>query len=718
MIDAAAAYVLGTTGDFVVVAVIDSGVDTTHTELDGNISPDSIDIVRGRGVPGGVIDEIGHGTFVAGIIAAERDSIGFHGVAYDSKILAVRVDREVDNADLCSPDPAPCSVLLTSDVVDGVVYATSRADVINLSLGGPTPSAPLAEVLTGAAGAGVIIVAAVGNENTPAEPAPEPQWPAAYAGDATVNADGQLIAVGAVDSSGTIADFSNRCGSAKDFCLVAPGVDIISTIPDDTSTASVAPYSRGSGTSFAAPYVSGGAALLLQMFPTLAPADVVQILLVTATDLGAAGVDRVYGHGLLNLARAVQPVGVLSVPLTDSATGKSADLAATMLSLGPAFGDALSNNPLLDRTIALDDFDRPYVAGLGAGVRRNDGGFGLQAMLTVGDAETVETELPGGLLLAMGVRGTEGPESPAARLTMDGMENAPVLRGLSLSGGTEGGATFQLAYDVAAARQFSAADDAVNAGLYWMADDMLNPHYGFVGIGNGLTLSHELGGATTATLGWVEHASTASTADTAGDAWIGELAVTHRIDGGARLRAGFAVIDETGGFLGSDAAGAFAVEGASSRIYTASALVPLTAGVELTGSYTLVDATMEPGGTSLLSGWGAIRADAFGLGVAQRGVFSTNDRIGLMVGQPLRVSDAEASLTLPVGYTLDKMVIQDSRRVSLVPTGREIDLQIAYDTELAGESRLSGWLMMQLEPGHVAEAGPAYGIGLRFNAGF
>ena len=88
--------------------------------------------------------------------------------------------------------------------------------------------------LIDAAAAGAIIVIATGNEGLPGDPALEPLWPAAYAGDTgagEVNESGQLIAVGAVDSTGTIAEFSNQCGAAMNFCLVAPGVDIISTLP-------------------------------------------------------------------------------------------------------------------------------------------------------------------------------------------------------------------------------------------------------------------------------------------------------------------------------------------------------------------------------------------------------------------------------------------------------------------------------------------------------
>ena len=144
----------------------------------------------------------------------------------------------------------------------------------------------------------------------------------------------------------------------------------------------------------------------------------------------------------------------------------------------------------------------------------------------------------------------------------------------------------------------------------------------------------------------------------------------------------------------------------------------MAAGLELVGNYTLGEAEMRADGTSLLSGWSEIRAEAFGVGLVKNGVLGRLDRIGLLVGQPLRVSSGEATVTTPVDYLIDKTVVQDSERVSMAPSGREIDLQLAYDTPLVGSAAVSGWVMMQLEPGHVANADPAYGAGIRFNVAF
>ncbi|MDH5412315.1 MAG: S8 family serine peptidase, partial [Alphaproteobacteria bacterium] len=157
------AYAEGATGAGVVVAVVDTGIDATHEELNANVSVQSKDIANGAPIS----DMVGHGTFVAGIIAAEKNGFGFHGVAFGAKILAIRVDTVSTDAVACSPDPPPCSLLFDSDIAAGITYATGRAHIINLSLGGPSPSPEMEQPLIDAAAAGAIIVVSTGNESLP-----------------------------------------------------------------------------------------------------------------------------------------------------------------------------------------------------------------------------------------------------------------------------------------------------------------------------------------------------------------------------------------------------------------------------------------------------------------------------------------------------------------------------------------------------------------------
>lgn len=706
-IGADAAYAKGATGGGALVAVIDTGIDPTHSELDAQISPDSIDIVRGDPLT----DEDGHGTHVSGIIAAENNGAANHGVAYDATILAIRADTRITNLAICG-DLNPCSVFTDADITAALDYAALKgADVINLSLGGATPmDAASEQALIDAMAAGAIVVAAAGNESTSFSPALEPIWPAAYAGDATVNASGQMIAVGAVDDTGALAEFSNYCGSAMDFCLVAPGVDILSDYPGDLVAVI-------SGTSQATPFVSGAAALLVGNWPALTAAEVVQILLTTATDLGAAGVDAVYGHGLLNLSAAVAPLGTLDIPMTGLASGSTVALGGTALSLGPAFGDALSTSSLLSQAFALDDYDRNYSVDLNDFIGHAPRGFGLVALLGSGSIESVDAVLPNGMKIAMGVSDEEDSASAADWAGMAaGDGETKKLRGMNLEIETGPGTSLSLGYDVTPEQQMAGLAASEPAGLFWMPGDMLGPQHGLVGAGTGVYLSRELGASSILSVGWVDEKDGDDV--WGADAKIGEITLMHRFDNGAIAYTGYSAVDEQGSFLGSDGAGGFAVAGADTRFYELGVHYPLAGGFELIGSYTLGEADMQSDGTSLLGEWSEIRAEAFGVGLVKNGVLGRHDRIGLLAGQPLRVSSGEATVTAPVDYLADKTVVQGSERVSMTPTGREIDLQLAYDTPLGGGASVSGWLMMQLEPGHVAAADPAYGAGLRFSAEF
>jgi hypothetical protein len=530
---------------------------------------------------------------VAGIIAAEKNGVDLYGVAFNATILAIRADTQVTDAATCAPNPAPCTLFFPTDIRAAIDYAAGRAHVINLSLGAPVAlGADIEQALIDAMAAQAIVVAATGNDG-----AAQPSWPAAYAGDATVNASGQMIAVGAVDDTGTQAVFSNDCGSAMNYCLVAPGVDIVSTYPGGFAVAS--------GTSQAAPHVSGAAALLIQLWPTLLPSEVVQILLTTATDLGAPGVDTVYGHGLLDLSTAILPAGSLEVPLTPLAAGDGVALDGTALSLGSAFGDALTNSSLLSQTFALDDYDRNYGVDLndfvtrssrGFGgvdlndfVTRSSRGFGLAALLGGGSLETVDAELPNGMKIAMGVSDVEETESAADWAGMaveDGEERE--LHGMSLEIESGAGASVRFGYDVTPEQQMAGLAASVPAGLFWMPGDVLGPQHGLVGAGTGVSLSRQLDASSVVSVGWVDQQDDPEALEP--DAKIGEITVAHRFGNGAIGYAGFSTVDEQGGFLGSSGAGGFAVAGADTQFYSLGGRYPMGAGLELIGNYTLGEA--------------------------------------------------------------------------------------------------------------------------------
>ncbi|MFN4296458.1 MAG: S8 family peptidase [Brevundimonas sp.] len=336
------AFNAGATGRGITVGVVDTGIDFNNDDLRDNISPLSTDVIIGRNAPQGTDN---HGTLVSGVIGAAFNGFGTIGVAYESTILSIRADI----SDCNDPDDTAC--FRSSDLVRALDFAVANgARVINLSLGGEGPLGGAFEAaMQRAVNAGVVLAIAAGNDG-----GSSPQWPGRYATDPRFA--GSVIVVGATNSANVISGFSNRAGVSASRYVVAPGEQVI-TGCDGTGCW------RVNGTSFAAPHVAGALALLLQAFPNLSGADAIAIILETARDLGAAGVDQTYGRGLLDLARAFQPVGTTSMP---SAAGDHVEIGMEPgAHIGGAFGDALTDAPGL-ATIAYDSYQRLFRVNMGA----------------------------------------------------------------------------------------------------------------------------------------------------------------------------------------------------------------------------------------------------------------------------------------------------------------------------------------------------------------
>ncbi len=230
------------------------------------------DLVTGSG--DGSNDENGHGSHVAGIIAAQVNGRGIVGAAPGVKILPVRVLDGSGSG-------------YSSDVAAGIIWATDNgAKVINLSLGGNIPSQATQEAIQYAHANGALVLAAAGNAGQNGN---APLYPAAFP---------EPVAVGAINSAKQRAAFSNW-GPYVD--VVAPGDAIVSLWSSGNAS-----YAWASGTSMATPYAAAAAALTFAVNPSATPAQVRKRLERTADDLGAPGRDDQFGHGLIDPANAAK----------------------------------------------------------------------------------------------------------------------------------------------------------------------------------------------------------------------------------------------------------------------------------------------------------------------------------------------------------------------------------------------------------------------------
>jgi major intracellular serine protease len=255
------------------VAVVDTGIDYEHPDLKNNVLG-GISFVPGEADYG---DLNGHGTHVAGIIAANGALLG---VAPEAKMLAVKV---------LSKDGFGSY----ADIVQGLNWVHNwtgaggeKVNVVNMSLGGPFPNPSMHQEIIKLVAAGVTVVCAAGNAGDADPETREISYPAYYQ---------ECLAVGAVDLKTGIADFSN---SNDRIDVVAPGVDTYSTYPEGK-------YVKLSGTSMASPHVAGAAALIYsrtrhRMGQYISPMELNNLLHYQAIDLGQVGFDNLYGYGLFS----------------------------------------------------------------------------------------------------------------------------------------------------------------------------------------------------------------------------------------------------------------------------------------------------------------------------------------------------------------------------------------------------------------------------------
>ncbi|WP_081791946.1 S8 family peptidase [Caldalkalibacillus mannanilyticus] len=253
----------------VIIAVLDTGVDLKHQDIAEKMV-EGFNAFDGSSDP---TDEHGHGTHVAGISSAITNNVkGIAGVSWRNRIMPIKVLDEKGEGSLF-------------EITSGIRWATDHgAKVINMSLGDTENSPMLYDAIRYAYEHDVMLIAAAGNDNVS-----QMMYPAGYE---------EVLAVSAVNPDKTKAEFSNY-GSHID--VAAPGESIPSLFPDNH-------YVYMSGTSMAAPHVSGMAGLIRSVRPDLSNEEVMNLIRHTAEDLGDEGHDSYFGYGLINVAKALEYV--------------------------------------------------------------------------------------------------------------------------------------------------------------------------------------------------------------------------------------------------------------------------------------------------------------------------------------------------------------------------------------------------------------------------
>lgn len=687
----------------VIIGIVDTGVDLDHSDLDDNLLT-SLSVTcntSGNCTTGGG-DTIGHGTNVAGIMVAERNDTGIYGVAPEANLIVVNAESSG-------------SISLAASY-SGIDHLTNNgAQVINNSYGNdPIDTFSVADlqlylgtvggVITGmnayqnAVANNIILVFATGNSGG-AQPSMQAALPlyfqgaTAPAGVTQPNYDAvnpshydwsqNWVAVVSLDSSNTLSTFSNQCGVAMDWCLAAPG-------EITNSTENGGGYSGPiTGTSFAAPNVTGAIAVMLGAFPQLAPEEVLQILFDTATDLGAVGVDVVYGHGLVNLEAASDPtVGGWTLAVPGSSSLLSFDSSG--FSLSAPFGSALAQNHLA--LMFLDGYGKDYIVPLSR-VSRN-----------LVSAQTPFLKL-----------------ARFAAADFNSVVNLGRDTKLSFSGGTEekGLNTILRPNKLMKFAYRSAIPTGANKTLLGfsyktnVADLLASP------VRKNLVTSDAFRNP-------YLNLAAAANSSMAGYAWdrsvlnVGYYSgkygeeYNYRFDTNKNVSGVFSeytyntpqshvsfaggVSFEQKSLLGSETSGAFGIDKSVTYHSGASGRYEISDRAALVASANVGLTSVSASGASIFTGFDSIVTNAFAAGMEFGDAVRENDTLGFAVSQPLRVATGRAGLTLPIDVAASGQVLYTNRSLDLSPRGREVDFEAYYHVPFSAGSELSMNAVFRKDP--------------------
>lgn len=395
LIKADKAYELGATGAGQTIGFLDTGIAFNHDEfavLSGDKPKISFNKIA-NGIKTATDLNLDHGTAVASIAAGSRGSgYQMHGVAYNAQIAMWGVEKNSNG------------LAITSDAIEQAYRSFSESDVriINNSWGMSLIYDPVnasSQFLTASryfgasidlmANGRTIYVFSTGNEG---------------ADNVVVTAAlplfyeklmGKFIAVTAVDLDGNIGHKANKCGVASAFCIAAPGESNIEAGYIKAARASGG-YQYVNGTSFSSAYVSGALALMREVFgDQLSAAQYVTRLFARAIKSGKYADKTIYGQGLLDISAAVNPAGVLSVPLSDGTSFVLNNFYAA--SVSPTFFKLIQNLGLNSHVIALDTLGDPFSVDLNAIIRPSEENVFDELRLAAIEAETPQPAEAGNL---------------------------------------------------------------------------------------------------------------------------------------------------------------------------------------------------------------------------------------------------------------------------------------------------------------------------------
>lgn len=688
---AISAYVRGASGEGVTVGVIDTGLSDPNGEFAGRISPAS----RGFGANDGYVDVFGHGTAVAATIAAARNNRQGMGVAWAATIMALRTDESSG----CSTDGCTHP---TSSIAAAIDHGWQNgARVINISLGGGAAPDHLLQAVSRATAAGTIIVIAAGNY-TSGTPLVAPDELAQSIADPAYSR-GLVIITPSANANDTVSSFSAGVRGFENISIAGMG-NQVSTIDH---LGGERPYS---GTSFAAPQISGAVALLAHAFPNLTGKQIVDLLLSTARDVGAPGPDARYGRGILDIAAAFAPSGALT--LAGTGVSISPDMAS---GLSSPMGDA---RPTGISAVALDGLKRAYEVDL---AQRFAGRGPTRSFVSALDATQRHLNL-GSPALSLALNVTPGIAAPTGFGLRTRHENQARLRSATLRAHVTRRTGVALGLNtgvMALERQLT----GVGGGTFLMAEQGFEAQRADMRPASAFMLTHGLGHGVNLTGGFEAGDMTAPLRhpgrfDPVADRKAPYHAVAMALGwrGPVVLSTGLSLLREPRSALGARFSPTLGAQSAQSLFARLGLAAQPAARLTLSAHWQRGWTWASAGGA--LPNGGMLTSQSWSADVDRRDLIEPGDRLGLRVSQPLRIIASRFDLFLPAKWdwknetTTNRIV-----PLNLVPHGRQRDYELSYGRGV-GAGHLTTNLFLREQSGNIAAMPDELGVALRWSLGF
>ena len=763
MINASSAYARGATGAGITIGITDSGLDNTHVEISATRLSNDSALNYSNYTPN--TRQKRHGTMVASVAAGKQDKTDItpmHGVAFEADVLFVAIQ-------LAEPDPDYDPVDIGDDDGSGNVsgapdftgidnffsqlfeiYNDYDVDIVNNSYGYsgnindyteaqvryafPNTIAEMSQVGTPDSEK-TIYVWAAGNAGGYADQGVDYSSPELLPGMAHYipEIQGHSIAVVSLDENGQISDFSSRCGVAQDYCIAAPGGRVTAAYPTSTSDTGIyigntnddnynncitdnSCYAVTSGTSFAAPFVSGGLAVIADHFEgQLGSQEIVNRLFTTANKKGVYADKAIYGQGLMDLNAATEPVGQVSAMMSLSLSGPMTPAIFSNIQLtSPSFGDAITNGIGNHSVIFFDALDAPFRRSLSSLVSDyrnqiiNMDGFGSIQNPISHSVITNESEFEIG---GLGIENLSGElVTPYHLLNAKADKNQffsyyNYSNDSFLSHGLNGSWAMGIFQDSQLRSERSLRTQFSNP---WLNFSATGTTFGSKFKGNNkfdiaLAISSGRNKFNTNEIFNKRDSSTVA---------LMEIQPKSKMPS---LQIG--LMKENDASLGLSGSGAF--NGSNNQL---TSFVGLSNSLDLAGG--ILFGSLYWGKSNDMSNeLGMLRSvtklysSAFGVGFMKSSIINNNDKLIVTVDQPIRIESGKLQLNVPTYRTKEKNVLFNPMNFNLDPSGRELHTKAQYLSSYKNIG-LGLTLGYKADPYHIKFMDDYWYMSLSFNMNF